>query len=277
MFSLSHTTHLSFPPPSYPSSPIRLVSATTLCSFPSISPPLACSPTQHGFKETGVVNIAEPVMFELAGQEENKEVQQTKGVGNLLNMDTFSALRHLRNRVTGLVFSSCHVKSSHKTTKKDFCASARDESGATTWECRVGLRCVPMVVHTLTTSHNKTCCVLGIFGMRNVEHRGVFVGKGLCRNSRKEQRAPYTCSCSLFLYYFVQACYFAVGLLHVTPARRDPFAVVAVVLAYIWACLPSALHGRTAARKLPRTHRASVCRHWPCSRVDSRFGVCRTI
>lgn len=57
---------------------------------------------QHGFKETGVVNIAEPVMFELAGQEESKDAQQagTKGVGNLLNMDTFSALRHLRNRVS---------------------------------------------------------------------------------------------------------------------------------------------------------------------------------
>jgi len=236
--SLSHTTHLSFPPPSYLSSPIRLVSATPLCSFPSISPPLACSPTQHGFKETGVVNIAEPVMFELAGQEENKEVQQTKGVGNLLNMDTFSALRHLRNRVTGLVSSSCHVKSSRKTTKKpqDFCARARDESGAATWECRVGFVCVPMVVHTLTHSHNKTCCVFGIFGMRNVEHRGMFVGKGLCRNSRKEQRAPYTCSRSRFLYHFVQGCYFAVGLLHLALARRDPFAVVAVVLAHIWAC-----------------------------------------
>ena len=56
--------------------------------------------TQHGFKETGVVNIAEPVMFELAGQEETKDQQSTKGVGNLLNMDTFSALRQLRNKVT---------------------------------------------------------------------------------------------------------------------------------------------------------------------------------
>lgn len=61
-----------------------------------------CDGQEHGFKETGVVNIAEPVMFELAGQEENKDAQQagTKGVGNLLNMDTFSALRHLRNRVS---------------------------------------------------------------------------------------------------------------------------------------------------------------------------------
>ena len=98
-------------------------------------------------------------MFELAGQEENKEVQQTKGVGNLLNMDTFSALRHLRNRVTGLVFSSCHVKSSHKTTKKDFCASGRDESGATTWECRVGFVCVPMVVHTDNLTQQDMLCV----------------------------------------------------------------------------------------------------------------------
>ena len=55
---------------------------------------------QHGFKETGVVNIAEPVMFELAGQEEEVQQAGTKGVGNLLNMDTFSALRHLRNRVS---------------------------------------------------------------------------------------------------------------------------------------------------------------------------------
>jgi hypothetical protein len=36
---------------------------------------------QHGFKETGVVNIAEPVMFELKGDEDTKEAQQsTKGV-----------------------------------------------------------------------------------------------------------------------------------------------------------------------------------------------------
>ena len=40
-------------------------------------------------------------MFELAGQEEeDKQQSGTKGVGNLLNMDTFSALRHLRNRVS---------------------------------------------------------------------------------------------------------------------------------------------------------------------------------
>jgi len=31
-------------------------------------------------------------------------------VGNLLNMVTFSAFHHLRNRVTRLVSSSCHVK-----------------------------------------------------------------------------------------------------------------------------------------------------------------------
>merc|ERR1719261_512030 len=59
-----------------------------------------CEGQEHGFKETGVVNIAEPVMFELAGQEETKDQQSTKGVGNLLNMDTFSALRQLRNKVT---------------------------------------------------------------------------------------------------------------------------------------------------------------------------------
>jgi len=39
-------------------------------------------------------------MFELAGQEEEVQQAGTKGVGNLLNMDTFSALRHLRNRVS---------------------------------------------------------------------------------------------------------------------------------------------------------------------------------
>lgn len=62
---------------------------------------------QHGFKETGVVNIAEPVMFELKGDEDKKELQQsTKGVGNLLNMDTFSTLRHLRTRLSRFVPSS---------------------------------------------------------------------------------------------------------------------------------------------------------------------------
>jgi len=81
-----------------------------------------CEGQDHGFKETGVVNIAEPVSFELAGQvhmkmsscvcvcsyiylishaildipchtafcifaqEETKEEKGTKGVGNLLNM-----------------------------------------------------------------------------------------------------------------------------------------------------------------------------------------------
>eukprot|EP00960_Hanusia_phi_P038285 753371-Hanusia_phi.AAC.2 len=56
---------------------------------------------QHGFKETGVVNISEQVMFELAGMDESQKTQEpAKGVGALLNMDTFSALRHLRSRVT---------------------------------------------------------------------------------------------------------------------------------------------------------------------------------
>ena len=62
---------------------------------------------QHGFKETGVVNIAEPVMFELKGDEDKKEMQQsTKGVGNLLNMDTFSTLHNLRNKLSRFVLSS---------------------------------------------------------------------------------------------------------------------------------------------------------------------------
>ena len=66
-----------------------------------------------------MVNIAEPVSFELAGQEETKEAQQSsKGVGNLLNMDTFSALRHLRNRVTRLVTSIPHTASHSKMMKK---------------------------------------------------------------------------------------------------------------------------------------------------------------
>ena len=54
-----------------------------------------------------MVNIAEPVMFELKGDEDTKEAQQsTKGVGNLLNMDTFSTLRHLRNKLSRFVPSS---------------------------------------------------------------------------------------------------------------------------------------------------------------------------
>ena len=54
-----------------------------------------------------MVNIAEPVMFELKGDEDKKELQQsTKGVGNLLNMDTFSTLRHLRTRLSRFVPSS---------------------------------------------------------------------------------------------------------------------------------------------------------------------------
>lgn len=64
-----------------------------------------------------MVNISEQVMFELAGMDEvvlaapptvqvadrlsqsQKTQEPAKGVGALLNMDTFSALRHLRNRV----------------------------------------------------------------------------------------------------------------------------------------------------------------------------------
>lgn len=62
---------------------------------------------QPGFKENGVVNISEAVMFELKGDADTKEAQQsTKGVGNLLNMDTFSTLRGLRNKLATYVPSS---------------------------------------------------------------------------------------------------------------------------------------------------------------------------
>jgi len=45
-------------------------------------------------------------------------------VGNLLNMDTFSALHHLHKRVTRLVSSSCHVKFHAKQQKNLFVSSA---------------------------------------------------------------------------------------------------------------------------------------------------------
>ena len=53
---------------------------------------------------TGMVNIAEPVMFKLKGDEDTTEAQQsTKGVGNLLNKNTLSTLRHLRNKLSRFV------------------------------------------------------------------------------------------------------------------------------------------------------------------------------
>jgi len=78
-----------------------------------------CEGQAAGFKEQGVVNIDENQPFELAGQEETVAPTQ-KGVGNLLNMDTFSILRQLRTRMTsGEITQEQYDQERARILKKD--------------------------------------------------------------------------------------------------------------------------------------------------------------